>query len=632
MKKCKREKFIFLLGIVFLFIIYCLHSEKKAEVRTIEQKDHSSDGEQYGRYLAIGFDDFRSSDFTMTIPLFNEYDAHATFNRIGYSLDMTEDEKTQLAIVLDNGNELGDHTWFHCNFIYSDPLFNGQNPDNIEGNQIPFPTNEQMRNDYGDGKNAFGFSLTDSCDMQLSDWNKYDGTWSAFDTKWGDLSDEECQYIRESYSIMCDTSGLLDLLDELSNKYLGTAGASKGSWDEKKQCYTGGIFTNCKTSANHEIWERVIQATGDYYEEKCGVRPVTWSWPGSMMSPFKFTRDDKMYYDEDCTILYNYLAKMPSSLYSNADGTPKQRSWVDVLRENGYVNAHDIIYPSRLDGEQLPMMSKQLIYNASLSRKDALVYRTNSSVHYNDINEIYEGDFFDNTSEKGQAAQMYDDGGAFYTFIESIRQDTSNGMIHGEIIDSVDSESERNFLTQILEYCKKTGVKVISKKDAYNICFNQVFEQGNLIYNPNFRNTAEEFMPDAENIPTNPDGYIGNCKVEQDEYGRILKTEGITQYLHYGIPLGNIRYSAETKGCGNIKIYAIKNSDSIELNDKDLELLGSINVNSEEYNTSEIQFFVQDNTETEFEQLCDGMGEKIMGIKIEYSDGLYIKNIDLEKI
>lgn len=68
------------------------------------------------------------------------------------------------------------------------------------------------------------------------------------------------------------------------------------------------------------------------------------------------------------------------------------------------------------------------------------------------------------------------------------------------------------------------------------------------------------------------------------------------------------------------------------MNDKDLELLGSINVNSEEYNTSEIQFFVQDNTETEFEQLCDGMGEKIMGIKIEYSDGLYIKNIDLEKI
>ena len=113
MKKYKREKFIFLLGIVFLFIIYCLHSEKKAEVRTIEQKDHSSDGEQYGRYLAIGFDDFRSSDFTMTIPLFNEYDAHATFNRIGYSLDMTEDEKTQLAIVLDNGNELGDHTWFY---------------------------------------------------------------------------------------------------------------------------------------------------------------------------------------------------------------------------------------------------------------------------------------------------------------------------------------------------------------------------------------------------------------------------------------------------------------------------------------------------------------------------------------
>lgn len=631
MKKRKYLQVLVLMCAVLTGSIYCFNNEKNDKLSQIKKEEHFED-EQYGRYLAIGFDDFSSSDFTMTIPIFNEYNAHATFNRIGHDIDMTEDEKTQLAIVLDNGNELGDHTWYHCNYIYSDPLFNGQDPNNIEGEQIPFPTNEQMRNDYGDGKNAFGFLLTDSCDIQLSDWNDYSGTWSAFDTKWGELSDEECQYIRESFSIMCDSSGLLDLLDELSNKYLGTAGTSKGSWDEKKQCYTGGIFTDCKTSANHEIWERVLQVTGDYYEEKCGVRPVTWSWPGSMASPFFFTKDGKAYYDENCTILYNYLAKMPSSLYLDIDGEPKERSWIDVLRENGYVNSHDIIYPSRLDGERLPMMSKQLICNASLSRKDALVYRTNSSIHYSDIDNIYSSNFFDLNSNKSQAAQMYDDGGAFYTFIESIRQDTSNGMVHGEVIDTADTESERNFLTQMLEYCKKTGVKVITKKEAYNICFEQLFEKGNLIYNPDLRNTAEEFMPDAENVPSNPDGYTGRCKVEQDGKEKVLETEGETQYLHYGIPMGNMLYSAKIKGEGSINIYAIKNSDSIELKDKDLELLASAKVDSQEYDIIEIPFYIENNPETEFEQLCEGMGDKIMGIKIEYSGGLYIKNINLEKV
>lgn len=180
-----------------------------------------------------------------------------------------------------------------------------------------------MRGDYGEGKNAFGFLLDESCQTQLSDWNNYDHVWTAFDTKWCDLTDEQCQYIREYYSIMCNDFGLLDVLDNLSNTYLGTTGSSRGSWSEDQQCYTGGIFTGAKTSANHEIWERILQVTGDFYEEKYGQRPVTWSWPGSIPSPFIFEQDGKYYYDEECTILYNYLAQMPSSIYTNEDGTVK---------------------------------------------------------------------------------------------------------------------------------------------------------------------------------------------------------------------------------------------------------------------------------------------------------------------
>lgn len=583
------------------------------------------------RYLAIGFDDFRDSDFTMVIPMLNEYGAHATFNKISNRTFLSDDDKEKIDLVLKCGSELGDHTWYHCNYIYNDPFFNGQNPACPEGDQEPFPTNEQMRNDCGDGTNAFGFSLLESCDVQLSDWNNYDHVWTAFDTAWGRLTDEECQYIREYFSIMHDNSGILDNLDELSNLYLGTSGSSKGSWSEEKQCYTGGIFTGCKTSANHEIWERILQVTGDYYEDQCGVRPITWSWPGSIPSPFIFYKDGKYYYDEDYTILCNYLAKFPSSIYENEDGTAKMRSWTDVLRDQGYQITHDTFYPSRQDGMECPMMSKQLIYNAFLSRDDALVYSTNRSVSNTEIANVYDEDFFDETSGKSKAAQMYDAGGAFYTFIESIRQNTSNGMVHGEVIDSVDSISERNFLKEVFEYCRKTGVHVVSKKEAYAVCFEQSFETGNLIYNAELRNTAREFMPDAENIPNNPDGYAGNCRVVTEDGKRALVTEGTTVYLHYGIPIGDILYSAMMKGNGSIRIYSIKNSDGVDLNNQKLDLLGEVAVASDTWTYYDVPFFIEDNPKTDFEQVCNGMGNKIMGIKIEFSEGLWIKDIVLEK-
>lgn len=617
------------IGIVLAGVAFLNKLNVREGGRVVREDELKPGGDK--RYLAIGFDDFRDSDFMMVIPMFEEYGAHATFNKISNRVFLSDNDLKKIDVVINNGNELGDHTWYHCNYIYNDPLFNGQNPACPEGGQKPFPTNEQMRNDYGGGRNAFGFSLLDSCDMQLSDWNNYDHIWTAFDTAWGSLTDEECQYIREYFSIMHDDSGIPDNLDELSNLYLGTYGSSKGSWSEEKQCYTGGIYTGCKTSANHEIWERILQVTGDYYENQCGVRPITWSWPGSIPSPFMFYKDGKYYYDEECTVLYNYLAKMPSSIYENEDGTAKMRSWTDALKNQGYKMTHDTVYPSRQDGVERPMMSKQLIYNAFLSREDALAYSTNLSVSYTEIANAYDEAFFDDSCPKSKAAQMYDDGGAFYTFIESIRQNTSNGMVHGEVIDSVDSVSERNFLEEVLEYCRKTGVHVVSKEEAYTVCFDQSLETGNLIYNAALRNTAQEFMPDAENIPNNPDGYVGNCRVITEDGNRVLLTEGTTVYLHYGIPLGDILFSVMAKGNGSIKLYSIKNSNGIDLDNQELSLLGEMTVADDSWICHDLPIFIEDNPKTDFEQVCNGMGNKIMGIKIEYSEGLWVKDIVLEK-
>ncbi len=290
---------------------------------------------------------------------------------------------------------------------------------------------------------------------------------------------------------------------------------------------------------------------------------------------------------------------------------------------------HDTFYPSRVDGTDRVAMRQQLIYNAAFSRKDALSYSTNTYVSYSDIADEYPKEYF--SSRKSHATQMYDGKGSFYKTIEALRHNTSNGMVHGEVIDSEDTYSERVFLEELLKYCKKTGVEVISKAKAYDVCFNHALENGNLIYNPTLRNTAKEFLSDSECIPPNPDGYHGDCEVVLTKDKLCLKTNAETYYLHYGIPLGKIQYSAKAQGKGCIVFYAIKNNSPIELDNEKLEVLGKIEIDSVSENNYTLGFFIPDNPETEYEQICAGLGEKIMGIKIVYSGGLVVNGIDLRK-
>lgn len=111
-------------------------------------------------YLAIGFDDFRITDFSRVIPLFEKYGFKATFNKITLNSKTTWIEKLQIRRVLLGGHEIGDHTIMHSKFIFDEPMFNGQNPEHPEGEQIPFPTNEQISQDRGDGRNVFGIPLS----------------------------------------------------------------------------------------------------------------------------------------------------------------------------------------------------------------------------------------------------------------------------------------------------------------------------------------------------------------------------------------------------------------------------------------------------------------------------------------
>ncbi|MDY5122295.1 MAG: hypothetical protein SPE59_00655 [Treponema sp.] len=415
-------------------------------------------------------------------------------------------------------------------------------------------------------------------------------------------------------------------MDSLSNKYLGTSGKSYGSYDKEKGCYTGGIFTDAKTSSNHEIWERIVRITDLYYKDNLGpsFKFFTWSWPGDPRSPFKYHYNDRYYFDKEHTKYNNYLAKFNSTI------TNANRSWTDVLRDNGYKVCHDTIFPSRFDGQPNVAMYNQLILNASYSRKDALVYRTNSGITWDStLNCGKEASEYNDC--ENSAIEMYKRQGEYYKLIESLRHDTANGLVHGEIIDSYNSYSEKIFLQQVLEFCRKENIKVITKKEAYDVCFNNVINSGNLIYNVDFKNSAKDFLSQSGIVPNNPDGYRGDCHVKYGKENTLI-IDGYTYYLHYGIPIGTIAYEADIQGTGNIKVYAIQNKSPADLGDSSLKLLYEMRIRSKKFKRNQFSFVINDYPEKAYDQLCEGLGDKIMGIKIVYEGDLSIKNINMQKV
>lgn len=275
------------------------------------------------------------------------------------------------------------------------------------------------------------------------------------------------------------------------------------------------------------------------------------------------------------------------------------RSFKSILRQYGYRVAHDIWFPSFIDGYDATEMKHSMIMNAVYSKKDALIYYGERTLPHENI----------------------------LSSINALRHRIASGAIANAIEDSRNDEQQIKYWNQILDYCAKTGVKVVSKAQAYDICFNKRFEDGNLIYNPTLRNSLQEYLPEAEE--NNPDGYIGECKVENKDDVPTLIILGETKYSHYGIPVGKISYSANIKGKGTIRIYLLRNKTKINTED---EMLDSLNINNDVFEDGHIYLNIPDAPLTTYECRFEGWGEKVCGVRIVDSGGLEIRNIDLRKI
>ena len=224
---------------------------------------------------------------------------------------------------------------------------------------------------------------------------------------------------------------------------------------------------------------------------------------------------------------------------------------------------------------------------------------------------------------------MYNDtSSSFYKVVEAWRHGTANGKIMSELHDSNDSWSSRIILEGLLKFADAEGIKIITPSEAYDICFNNFITGGNLLYNPQFKNSAKDFMPTAT-VPSNPDGYIGECSVTKDNGIPILITTNETIYDHYGVLPGKYKFSGDIKGTGNILLKFIQNKTPF--NDiNSAETITTINIsNNESFDSVNKEFIVPDNDLTAYEQLCAGYGEKVIGVRFIFSGGLNIKNISL---
>ena len=522
---------------------------------TKESENNQKDYKDIRGYLAVSFDDFRLSDFTWVIPMLRQYGFSGTFNYIIKEKPSLSD-RYKVKICHKYGMEVGDHTIFHLKYPYCSPLFNGQHS-NDEG-QIPFPTNDEMRCDRGDGKNFFARDLDAKPVFQASGCH--------IDTSWRLLSDQECELIRQQFSVY--GSQFCETLDRMSNCFLGTSGKSKGSWDGEK--YTGGIFTGCKTSENHEVWERIIEIEKKWFEYYFPGIPffTNWSLPGSEDANLYFENDGIKYYDREMKSPANDSAKFISSI------TGENRSWSDVLWKYGYRTKSDSWFKGRVDGLESVYPKWFIAKDLILDEKSfeccsigSVVFRwPNPCKGY----EMYYGN--EDIVEKLYMVRGGDNDD-YYQTIEKLRFETSRGIICGSIWDSQDKENEKTYWKAILEYCKNNGIQVVSNRQAYDL-MNKEYTFSNYFINHDFRCSCP--TNDTKKIV---DGFSGDAYSVEDDSCNVLHICGKADYRTYGISNGAFNVVIVGKGSGSIQIDDGNNVSMIRIdstNDSEYDSLISV--------------------------------------------------------
>jgi hypothetical protein len=554
------------------------------------------------RFAAFGFDDGRQSDFDWVAPLFTKYGVHATFNIINTDGHSKPDYAAKVNKLIAEGHEIGDHTVLHNTYMYEQPFCDGQNT----------PSNDDMRKEQGNGRNIFNTPLDQKVKDSITQSFARIGISDPDNKTWRTLTDEDCQKIRNYYSAW--NGGALKYLDEQSAIYCGTTGSSKApdSWNGKE--FTKGIFTGCKTTCNHEIWERLVAIQRQWYAKYYNLKtpPTNWSQPGGQRCPcLLYCKEGKRYFDRECTILANHYGKCRSTR------TGKNRSWADLLRENDFKTVSESIYEGLYDGSVRRSILIEMPFNANLCKDDNVCRDASfDRVWYAPVKE-YDPKQEPLASSTDWLKTIYEVDANFKRETDKIVQNCASGRIVLGLNDSVDAFSHRLVYDLCLQFCKKANIKAISMKEAYEIAYKTPLTKGNLFRNPKMERTVFKIIG-AKNSPEAPDGWTAG-RVE----GTALVLEGTnkSEYFVFGVPLGNLDFSfSAIKGTGSSRL-TIKKARNIDpyLKSEDCPVLKEIVIDNEktwkEYRAS---LLLEDAPRLEspsaLSPTCDGWDNKICGL------------------
>lgn len=566
------------------------------------------------RCVAFGFDDGRPSDFAWVAPLFTRHGARATFNIINAPEHALPSYVAQVNRLLADGHEIGDHTVLHHTYMYELPCCDGRTT----------PSNDDLRRDRGDGCNAFHSPLDERIRDSSSQSYPFIGLEHPEEVTWGSLTDGDCDLIRQYYGIWgcAEAHGsLLVYLDELSARYCGTEGESKdpGSWNGVE--FTRGIFAGCRTTSNHEIWERLLDIQQRWYTDNfhMAAPPTNWSQPGGERCPcLLYYRDGHRYADRECTIPGHHYGKLVSTR------TGHRRSWADLLRGRGYATVSDSIYESQNDGSLRRNILVGFHWNAHHS-KDDLVCREPA------LDRLW---FVPSRLENPAQAPLagssdwlktiYETDADFKEGIDGLVRQCAEGRIPMGLCESIDTFGARLVYDLYLQFCRKAGIASITLREAFDLAFRHPVTTGNLFGNPRMARTVEAVIG-AVNAPPAPDGWSDGAVEETAYRGRALRAlalDGIARadYLLYGVPPVKLTFSflaSSGTGASTVTVRVLRNIDPCHCADAG-PVLATLAIADRGWHTYNMPLVLKDAPRlprpTALSPTCDGLDEKICGL------------------
>lgn len=581
---------------------------------------YSEDITEKSRFVAFGFDDGRNSDFKWVAPLFTKYNAHATFNIINMQNSAKPEYIEKVNRIIADGHDIGDHTILHRTYVYELPFCNGQPEENYIGNK-GIPSNDDMRKDIGNGKNIFNIPVNKRIKDSPIQQPVSIGISDIENKTWMTLTDEDCQKIRNYFSVWND--GSLNYLDELSAIFCGTTGSSKApdSWNGKE--FIKGIFTDCKTTSNHEIWDRMIEIQTQWYTKHYNLKsaPTNWSLPGGQRcSALLYFKNKKRYFDKECSIPANSYGKCMSTR------TGKSRSWADLLRENNYKTSSDSLFESLSDDFAARNILVVMPFNANLCKNDSICRDNSFDRIWLAPSKPYDPKREPLANSTDWLKTIYETDANFKKEIDKLVRQCSSGRIAFGLCDSSAEFGNKLVYELCLQFCQKANIKPVSMKEAYEIAYKTPLTKGNLFRNPNMDRDVYTIIG-ATNATVPPDGWTAGCVRDATPSANGIKkmlcldSSEKTVFFLFGIPLGNLNFSfLAIKGIGNSKltIKKLRNIDPY-LNADGCPILKEITIDNESaWKKYSVELFLENAPSlpvpSEKSPTCDGLDNKICGL------------------